>query len=130
MECGGAAAALGWERRRGSNALHRRAQSSRRPAHSGIAPRAPLPPQSGGCAAALQILMEITRSIVADGRVRLGLCGRLDATWSGAVQDALAECIRNGQHEIELDLAEVPFLSSAGIRVLLVTHRQLHGIHG
>ena len=74
--------------------------------------------------------MEITRSIVADGRVRLGLCGRLDATWSGAVQDALAECIRNGQHEIELDLAEVPFLSSAGIRVLLVTHRQLHGIHG
>jgi anti-anti-sigma factor len=46
------------------------------------------------------------------------------------VQDALAECIRSGQHEIELDLAQVPFLSSAGIRVLVLVHRQLHGIHG
>lgn len=73
--------------------------------------------------------MEITRSTV-DGRACVALCGRFDATWSGAVQDALAECIRLGQHEIDLDLGAVPFLSSAGIRVLLVTHRQLHGIQG
>jgi anti-anti-sigma factor len=73
--------------------------------------------------------MEITRT-PGEGRVRLALAGRLDATWSAHVQDALAECIRMGQHEIELDLAAVPFCSSAGIRVLLVTHRQLHGIHG
>ena len=74
--------------------------------------------------------MEITRTAIADGRVCLTLCGRFDATWSGAVQDALAECIRSGQHQIDIDLAQVPFLSSAGIRVLLLVHRQLHGIHG
>jgi len=73
--------------------------------------------------------MDITRT-PGDGRVRLALRGRLDAAWSNAVQDALADCVRCGQHEIELDLSEVPFLSSAGIRVLLLTYRQLHAIRG
>ena len=73
--------------------------------------------------------MEITRT-PCKGGVRLKLCGRLDAAWSAHVQDALAECVRAGQHEIELDLSEVAFLSSAGIRVLLLYYRQLHAIRG
>jgi anti-anti-sigma factor len=73
--------------------------------------------------------MEITRT-PGDGRVRLALCGRFDAAWSNHVQEALESCVRAGQHLIELDLAQVPFLSSAGIRVLLITHRQLLAIHG
>jgi anti-anti-sigma factor len=73
--------------------------------------------------------MEITRT-GGEGHARLKLCGRLDAAWSTHVQDALAECIHAGQHEIELDLSEVAFLSSAGIRVLLLCYRQLHGIRG
>ena len=73
--------------------------------------------------------MDITRT-PGEGRVRLALRGRFDAAWSNAVQEALADCVRCGQHEIELDLSEVAFLSSAGIRVLLLTYRQLHGIRG
>ena len=73
--------------------------------------------------------MEITRT-PREGGVRLTLCGRLDAAWSAHVQDALAECVRAGQHDIELDLSGVAFLSSAGIRVLLLTYRQLHAIRG
>jgi anti-anti-sigma factor len=73
--------------------------------------------------------MEITRT-PGDGRVRLTLRGRFDAAWAGQVQEALAECVRAGQHEIELDLSQVAFLSSAGIRVLLVTYRQLIAIRG
>src|SRR5215475_129094 len=73
--------------------------------------------------------MEITRT-PCKGGVRLKLCGRLDAAWSAHVQDALAECVHAGQHEIELDLSEVAFLSSAGIRVLLLCYRQLHAIRG
>lgn len=73
--------------------------------------------------------MEITRT-PGENSVRLTLRGRFDAAWSAHVQDALDACVRAGQHEIELDLAEVVFLSSAGIRVLLITHRQLHAIHG
>src|SRR5215813_257139 len=73
--------------------------------------------------------MEITRT-PCEGGVRLKLCGRLDAAWSAHVQDALAECVRAGQHDIELDLSGVAFLSSAGIRVLLLTYRQLHAIRG
>lgn len=73
--------------------------------------------------------MEITSTTI-DRRVRLTLCGRFDAAWSGHVQEALDACVRAGQHEIELDLAQVTFLSSAGIRVLLIGNRQLAGIRG
>jgi anti-anti-sigma factor len=73
--------------------------------------------------------MEITRTS-GDGSVRLALRGRFDAAWSAHVQAALDACVRAGQHEIELDLAAVVFLSSAGIRVLLITHRQLRAIGG
>lgn len=73
--------------------------------------------------------MEITRSS-GEGCVRLALSGRLDAAWSASVQAALSECVRCGEHVIELDMAQVAFISSAGIRVLLVTYRQLHGING
>jgi len=73
--------------------------------------------------------MEITRT-AGTNCVRVALRGRLDAAWSASVQDALADCVRAGQHEIELDLSQVGFISSAGIRVLLVTYRQLHGING
>lgn len=73
--------------------------------------------------------MEITRTAT-DRCVRVALRGRLDAAWSNSVQEALDACVRAGQHEIELDLSEVAFLSSAGIRVLLLTYRKLHAIKG
>lgn len=73
--------------------------------------------------------MEITRTAAAD-HVELKLKGRLDAIWSDHVGRALAECMRAGEHALALDMAEVDYISSAGIRILVIYARQLKAIHG
>ena len=73
--------------------------------------------------------MEITRTAAAD-HVELKLKGRLDANWSDHVGRALAECVQAGQHALVLDMAEVDYISSAGIRILVTYTRQLKAIHG
>jgi len=73
--------------------------------------------------------MEITRTTRAD-RFEIKLKGRMDATWSDHVARALAECVRAGQHSIAVDMAEVDYISSAGIRILVLHARQLKGIRG
>ncbi|MHB8899495.1 MAG: STAS domain-containing protein [Thermoguttaceae bacterium] len=73
--------------------------------------------------------MEITRT-VDDGHVELKLKGRLDAIWSDHVGRALTECVRQGHHDLALDMAEVDYISSAGIGVLVTCARQLKAIHG
>lgn len=62
--------------------------------------------------------------------LELKLEGRLDATWSDHVSCALADCVRSGQHRIALDLAAVDYLSSAGLRILVLHARQLQSIDG
>src|SRR4051794_4993502 len=62
--------------------------------------------------------MEIT-PVPAGDWLELRIQGRLDGYWSDHFADALDEYVRQGGHQIRLDLAEVVFLSSAGIRVLL-----------
>ena len=54
----------------------------------------------------------------------------MDAIWSDHVANALAESIRSGQHAIALDMAEVDYISSAGIRILVLYSRQLKNIQG
>ena len=73
--------------------------------------------------------MEITRD-VREGEAALALSGRLDAAWCDGVARALDECIRAGAHVIRLDMDEVSFVSSAGLRVLLTAYRQLAKIGG
>src|SRR5437870_5806336 len=65
-----------------------------------------------------------------EGRLELELKGRLDANWADHLGNAMESAIRAGQHHIDLDLAEVNYLSSAGIRVLLKYLRQLKAAHG
>lgn len=73
--------------------------------------------------------MEITRTAHADN-LELRLEGRMDATWSNHVAGVLAECVRSGQHQILLDMAAVDYISSAGIRILVLHARQLTNIQG
>jgi len=73
--------------------------------------------------------MEITRTALAD-HFELKLKGRLDAIWSEHVSRALAECVQAGQHILALDMADVDYISSAGIRVLVIYTKQLKAIHG
>ena len=73
--------------------------------------------------------MEII-SQTAQGRSELKLKGRLDANWADHVGNAIESAIRAGQHHIDLDLAQVDYLSSAGIRVLLKYFKQLQAARG
>ena len=73
--------------------------------------------------------MEITQRKNGDILV-LHLAGRLDASWSGAVQKEFDATVRNGEHQIELDMAKVDYISSAGLGVLLMLYKELHAIKG
>ena len=73
--------------------------------------------------------MEITREQTEAGIV-LKLTGRLDASWSDFVSNAIAETMREGLHRIAIDMSQVSYLSSAGIRVLMQTYKQLRAIAG
>jgi anti-anti-sigma factor len=73
--------------------------------------------------------MEITREKSGTLLV-LRLAGRLDANWCNHVQNALAAAVRDGEHQIHLDMAEVGYVSSAGLRVLLSFYKQLRAING
>ena len=73
--------------------------------------------------------MEITKER-RDETLELRVKGRLDAYWADHLANALEEAIRGGDHHVRLDLAEVSYLSSAGIRILLKFFRQLERIRG
>ncbi|MFK5922983.1 MAG: STAS domain-containing protein [Verrucomicrobiota bacterium] len=60
----------------------------------------------------------------------LHLDGRLDAGWCDPVQSAFDDAVKAGEHRMHFDMAKVVYLSSAGIRVLLTSHKQLAGIKG
>jgi anti-sigma B factor antagonist len=65
-----------------------------------------------------------------EGRHVLQLQGRFDANWADQVGKAIDSAIRAGHHDLDLDLAEVNYISSAGIRVLLKYHKQLKAARG
>lgn len=60
----------------------------------------------------------------------LKMKGRLDAYWSDHLSKELSNILREGADHILLDLSEVHYISSAGIRVLLDYYQQLKGIQG
>lgn len=64
------------------------------------------------------------------GEMRIALRGRLDAAWSNSVNKSLQDTVHSGCHRIALDLSGVDYLSSAGIRVLVVLAKNLNGIGG
>ena len=62
--------------------------------------------------------------------LELIVAGRIDAHWSGHLGRVLEAAMRGGADRLRLDLAEVRYLSSAGIRVFLSFHQQLDRIGG
>ncbi|MFA6233932.1 MAG: STAS domain-containing protein [Bacteroidota bacterium] len=73
--------------------------------------------------------MEIQRS--GSGRSATVLVtGKMDAYWSDALSSELETCVAEGVREIALDLSGVSFISSAGLRVLLIYLKQMKTIKG
>jgi anti-anti-sigma factor len=56
--------------------------------------------------------------------------GRMDAAWSGTFGKTLQDTLLVGCHSVILDLGKVNYLSSAGIRILMLLAKQLKGIGG
>lgn len=73
--------------------------------------------------------MEITQQKSGDLLV-IRLNGRLDANWCGHVEKALADAVRAGEHHLQVDMSEVHYMSSLGIRILFAAYKQLKAIKG
>ena len=54
------------------------------------------------------------------------VAGRIDATTSDEMEDALMDILGQGQDRIILNLENIDYISSAGLRVLVVITKQLY----
>jgi len=73
--------------------------------------------------------MQITTTTRAE-LLEVTLKGRMDAGWSDHVAMALEQCLQSGQHAICVDMAQVDYISSAGIRILVLYAKKLKLIQG
>lgn len=60
----------------------------------------------------------------------LALKGRLDSVNAAAVEASITEQIRQGASRLALDFSDVGYVSSAGLRVVLVIAKRLKEIGG
>lgn len=60
-----------------------------------------------------------------DGILTFCLRGRLDGYGAGQLADAISASLQDDDRSVVFDLAELSYLSSAGIRVLVATKKQL-----
>ncbi|MBI3782312.1 MAG: STAS domain-containing protein [Deltaproteobacteria bacterium] len=73
--------------------------------------------------------MEITTTLTA-GVGEIGVAGRLDAYWADHLTKAIDEILHGGTHHLRLDMSEVVYISSAGVRVLLHFRKQAQRLSG
>jgi anti-anti-sigma factor len=73
--------------------------------------------------------MEITKQVLGE-TVELKIQGRVDGYWADHLAAAVDQEIRQGSHNIQLDLSQVAFLSSAGIGTLVRLYKDLKNIQG
>jgi len=66
-------------------------------------------------------------TITNEGAVTLKLSGRLDSTTAGELEEVMKSVITDGLTALTVDLAEVDFVSSKGLRVLVAAYKLLNG---
>ena len=62
--------------------------------------------------------------------IMLGLKGKLDALTSPPLQEKLLGAIAGGEKHFAVDCAQLEYISSAGLRVLLLVTKQLRPVSG
>jgi len=65
-----------------------------------------------------------------DTVMTVGLKGRLDALSAKAVEERLLKLITAGETKMVIDLGEVGYISSIGLRVLLIAAKRLKAAKG
>lgn len=71
--------------------------------------------------------MEI-RTEQKQGYTVVTVAGRIDALTSQELEDQLVALLDGGMQYLILDLRDVPYLSSAGLRVLILLAKHLYGV--
>lgn len=72
--------------------------------------------------------MEVNSSLK-DGVVSLEIKGRIDTTTSPALQNELMKAFQKAD-QVVLDFTEVEYISSAGLRILLLGHKTAEAKNG
>jgi anti-anti-sigma factor len=62
--------------------------------------------------------------------VLVGVSGRLDMTSAGTLEHKLESVIDGGQRRLAIDVSGLDYLSSAGLRALLVAAKRLQEVGG
>ena len=65
-----------------------------------------------------------------DGVLVLSPAGRIDTTTAGALEGRLASALAGASPRLVLDFSGVEYISSAGLRVLLVAARRVQSTNG
>lgn len=73
--------------------------------------------------------MQITQHPGAE-LLELRLTGRIDATWAEHLSTTIEQAVRSGAHRIALNCSGVDYISSLGIRVLVVQAKLLKSVKG
>ena len=73
--------------------------------------------------------MEITERRTA-GIVTLSLSGSLDATTAMAFEEKILAQIESGERRFVIDLAQLDYISSAGLRVFILAAKRLNSANG
>ena len=73
--------------------------------------------------------MKLTTAVFPD-RLEITAEGRLDAAWAEHFLETTRRAVREGHHQLRLDASRLEYLSSAGIRSLLQTHREVAAVRG
>lgn len=56
--------------------------------------------------------------------------GRLDSNNASVFEKTLADFVRNGETRVVIDLSQIEYISSAGLRVVLMLVKQLKSANG
>jgi anti-anti-sigma factor len=73
--------------------------------------------------------LEIAVSELKDVRL-LEVSGRVDTISADELHAALTDCITNGRHQVVVDLQDVEYMSSAGLRELVSALKQVNKQEG
>ena len=73
--------------------------------------------------------MEITERRTAD-IVTLSLSGKLDTTTAKTFETKILAQIESGDRRFIIDLAQLDYISSAGLRVFIFAGKRLNGVNG
>src|SRR5262245_32941847 len=73
--------------------------------------------------------LEVSKRLVGE-QVHVQIKGRLDSSWADQLTTALEEIVRSDIHDVVLDMAEVTYMSSLGISVLIRSYKRFQEIRG